>query len=68
MGLRGHRERCDRPRARVREEDVEVTVFLFHDGVEPVQIVKARHVAHDCRNVFLDEGFGLFSSFCPSHP
>jgi hypothetical protein len=35
-------------------------MFLFHDGIEPVQIFQARHVACDRRNVSLDEGCGLF--------
>ena len=60
MGLGRRRERCDCPRACVREENVDVTMFLFHDGIEPVQIFQARHVAHDRRNVSLDEGCGLF--------
>src|ERR1035437_8997009 len=66
MGLSSHRERCDCTRARVREEYVDVTMFLFHDGIEPVQIFQARHVAHDRRNVSLDEGCGLLQLFLSS--
>jgi len=53
-------------RARVREENVDLTMFLFHDGIEPVQIFQVRHVAHDLRNVSLDEGCGLFQLFLSS--
>ena len=61
MGLRRRGERCDRPRACVREENVDVTMFLFHDGIEPIQILQARHVAHDRRHVFArDKARGLF--------
>src|SRR6202142_2311465 len=66
MGLSSRRERCDCPRARVRKENVDVTMFLFHDGIEPVQIFQARHVAHDCRNVFLDGGGSLLQLFLSS--
>src|SRR6202171_4768901 len=66
MGLSSYRERCDCPRARVREENVDVTMFLFHDGIEPVQIFQARHIAHDRRNVSLDEGCGLLQLFLSS--
>src|ERR1700681_1255087 len=66
MGLSSHRERCDCTRARVREEYVDVTMFLFHGGVEPVQILQARHIAHDRRNVSLDEGCGLLQLFLSS--
>src|ERR1019366_2012590 len=48
------------------EEYVDVTMFLFHDGIEPVQIFQARHVAHDRRNVSLDEGCGLLQLFLSS--
>jgi hypothetical protein len=41
-------------------------MFLFHDGIEPVQIFQARHVAHDRRNVSLDEGCGLLQLFLSS--
>ena len=63
MCLSSHRERCDCTRARVREEYVDVTMFLSHEGIEPVQIFQARHVAHDRRNVSLDEGCGLLQLF-----
>src|ERR1700693_5866820 len=66
MGLSSYRERCDGSRARVREENVDVTMFLFHDSIEPVQIFQARHVAHDRRNVPLDEGCGLLQLFLSS--
>src|ERR1700722_1987423 len=66
MRLSSYRERCDCTRARVREEYVDVTMFLFHDGIEPVQIFQARHVAHDRRNVSLDEGRGLLQLFLSS--
>ena len=66
MGLSSHRKRCDCTRARVREEYVDVTMFLFHDGIEPIQIFQARHVAHDRRNVSLDEGCGLLQLFLSS--
>src|SRR4051812_26883297 len=59
MSLGSHPEGCDCPRAGVREEYVDVTMFLFHDGIEPVQIFQARHVAHHRRNVTVDEGCGL---------
>ena len=59
MGLGRHLERSDRSRARVREENVDVTMLLFHDGVEPIQIFQARHVAHDRRDVFPDKGCGI---------
>src|ERR1700721_1011097 len=68
MGLGSYRERCDRPCARVREENVDVTMFLFHDSIEPVQIFQARDVAHDRRHVSLDEGWGLLQLFLPSPP
>src|SRR5579884_1809379 len=66
MGLSSHRERCDCARARVREEYVDVTMFLFHDGIEPVQIFQARYVTHDGRNVSLDEGSRLLQLFLSS--
>src|ERR1700683_4836990 len=66
MGLSSHRERCDCTRARGREEYVYVTMFLFHDGIEPVQIFQARHVAHDRRDISPDKGCGLFQFFLSS--
>src|SRR6266702_3968549 len=63
MGLSSYRERCDCPCARVREKNVDVTMFFFHDGIEPVQIFQARDVAHDRRNLSLDEGCGLLQLF-----
>src|ERR1019366_5145177 len=35
-------------------------------SIEPVQIFQARHVAHDRRNVSLDEGCGLLQLFLSS--
>src|ERR1700677_1163068 len=67
MCLSSHRERCDCARARVREEYVDVTMFLFHDGIEPIEIFQARHAAHDRRNVSLDECWGLLQLF-PASP
>src|SRR3954470_22883906 len=66
MGLSSYRERCDCPHARIREENVDVTMFLFHNGIEPIQIFQARHVARDRRNITLDEGCGLLQLFLSS--
>src|SRR3984885_13046532 len=63
MYLGSHLEWCDCTRARVGEEYIDVTMLLFHDGIEPVQIFQARHVAHDRRNVSLDEGCRLLELF-----
>jgi len=41
-------------------------MFLFHDGIEPVQIFQARHVARDRRNVSPDKGYGFFKLFLSS--
>jgi hypothetical protein len=41
-------------------------MFLFHDGIEPVQIFQARHVTHDRRNVSLHEGSRLLQLFLSS--
>ena len=38
---------------------IDVTMFLLHDGIKPVQILQARHVAHDRRNVSRNGGRGL---------
>jgi hypothetical protein len=38
-------------------------MFLFHDSKEAVQIFQARHIAHDRRNVSLNERGGLFQLF-----
>jgi hypothetical protein len=38
-------------------------MFLFHDSKEAIQIFQARHIAHDRRNVFLNERGGLFQLF-----
>src|SRR5579862_5198275 len=66
MGLSSYRERCDCPRARVREENVDVTVFLFHCNIEPVQIFQARYVARDRRDISPDKGCGLLELFLSS--
>jgi len=63
MGLSSYRERSDCSRARVREENVDVTMFLFHDGIEPVQIFQARHVATTVVTFVLIEAAASFSSF-----
>jgi hypothetical protein len=41
-------------------------MFLFHNGIEPVQILKACYVASDRRDVFTDKGCGLFQFFLAS--
>jgi hypothetical protein len=66
MGLSSYRERCDCPRARVREENVDVTMFLFHRDIEPVQIFQARYVARDRRDISPDKGCGLLELFLSS--
>ena len=66
MGLSSYRERCDCPCARVREENVDVAMFLFHDSIEPVQIFQARHVARDRRDISPDKGCGLLELFLSS--
>src|ERR1700722_764853 len=57
---------CDFTPAGICEQNVDVTVLVFHDGVEPVQILKARYVASDRRDVFTDKGCGLFQLFLAS--
>src|SRR5215475_10992119 len=66
MSLGSHLERCDLTHARVREEYVDVTMLLFHNGIEPVQIFQARYVARDRRDVSPDKGCGLFQLFLSS--
>src|SRR3984893_3238791 len=66
MSLGSRRERCDCTRARVRKEYVDVTMFLFHNGIEAIQIFQPRHVACDRRNVSFDEGCGLLQLFLSS--
>ena len=58
--------RCDFAPASVCEEDVDVAVLLFDDGIETVEIIQARYVACDRRNVSPDQGCGLFQLFLPS--
>jgi hypothetical protein len=41
-------------------------MFLFHNGIEAVQIFQARYVACDRCNVSLDEGCGLLQLFLSS--
>ena len=38
MSLGRRRKRRDCPSARVCKEDVDVTMLLFHNGIEPVEI------------------------------
>ena len=64
LGRRCKRRDC--PSACVRKENVDVTMLLFHDSIEPVQIFQARHVARDRRNVSPDKGCGLFQLFLSS--
>src|SRR6201993_4872960 len=52
MSFGGRLDRCDFTPACIYEEYVDVTVFLFHHGIEPVQVLYARYVACDCRDVF----------------
>src|SRR5579862_5925198 len=66
MDLSSYRERCDSPRARVREENVDVTMFLFHRDIEPVQIFQTRYVARDRRDISPDKGCGLLELFLSS--
>src|SRR5579872_6506628 len=66
MGLSSYRERRDCPRARVREENVDVTMFLFHRDIEPVQISQARYVTRDHRDISPDKGCGLLQLFLSS--
>src|SRR4029453_10202529 len=66
MSLGRRFERSDFTPASVCEEDVDVAVLLFHDGIEPVQILQARYVARDCRDVSPDQSCGLFQLFLSS--
>src|ERR1041384_7746212 len=66
MSLGRRFERSDFTPASVCEEDVDVAVLLFHDGIEPVQILQARYVACDCRDVSPDQSCGLFQLFLSS--
>src|ERR1700677_1579237 len=66
MSLGRRYERSDFTPASVCEEDVDVAVLLFHDGIEPVQILQARYVAHDRRDISPDQGCGLFQLFLSS--
>src|ERR1700677_2591482 len=66
MSFGSRSKRCDFTPAGICEEYVDVTVLLFHDGIEPVQILKTRYVASDRRDVFTDKGCGLFQLFFPA--
>src|SRR6202171_4380885 len=66
MSLGRRYERSDFTPASVCEEDVDVAVLLFHDGIEPVQILQARYVASDRRDVSPDQGCCLFQLFLSS--
>src|SRR5689334_13331003 len=59
-------ERSDFTPASVCEEDVDVAVLLFHDGIEPIQILQARYVASDRRDVSPDQSCGLLQLFFSS--
>src|SRR5664279_3235028 len=66
MSLGRRCERRDFTPASVCEEDVDVAVLLFHDGKEAVQILQARYIASDRRDVSPDQGCGLFQLFLSS--
>src|ERR1700733_3597871 len=57
---------CNFTPAGICEECIDVPMFLFHNGIEPVQILKACYVASDRRDVFTDKGCGLFQFFLAS--
>ena len=59
-------QRCDFTPAGICKKYVDATVFLFHDCIEPVQILQARYVARDRRDVSPDKGCGLFQLFLSS--
>jgi hypothetical protein len=59
-------QRCDFTPAGIYKKYVDATVFLFHDCIEPVQILQARYVARDRRDVSTDKGCGLFQLFLAS--
>src|SRR5271166_5988974 len=59
-------ERCDFTPAGICEEDVDVTVLLFYDGIEPVQVLQARYIARDRGDISPDQGCGLFQLFLSS--
>ena len=56
-------QRCDFTPAGIYKKYVDATVFLFHDCIEPVQILQSRYVARDRRDVSPDKGCGLFQFF-----
>src|ERR1700739_4668916 len=66
MSFGSRSKRRDFTPAGICEEYVDVTVLLFHDGIEPVQILKARYVASDRRDVLTDKGCALFQLFLAS--
>src|SRR5579872_943057 len=59
-------QRCDFSPASICKEYVDVTVLLFHDRIEPVQVLQARDVARDRRHVSPDKRCGLFQFFLTS--
>src|SRR3954466_10446585 len=66
MSLGGRFERRDFTPTGVCEEDLDVTVLLFHDGKESVQILQARYIAGDRSDVSPDQSCGLFQLFLSS--
>ncbi len=48
--------------ARICKEWIDVTVFLFHDGIQSVQILEARYITRDRRDVFTDRGCGSLAA------
>jgi len=56
-------ERGDCTRARVREEYVDVTMFRFHDGIEPVQIFRRDTSPTTVVTFLLMKAAASFSSF-----
>jgi hypothetical protein len=47
-------ERQELTEPRIREKDVEAALLVPHDGVEPVKVVKVRHVALNASDVAAD--------------
>ena len=63
VGFSSHSKRCDFAPAGIREKYVDVPVLLFHNGIKPVQILKAGDVACDRRDVLANKGCGLTQRF-----
>src|SRR5580698_1597750 len=59
-------QRCDFTPSSICKEYVDVTVFLFHDRIEPIQILQARYVARDRCDVSPYKRCGLFQLFLTS--